>query len=218
MLKNPLLEARVTSVREGLNSLAGIVDENLDVLVLRLTGEGELTAGCELKPIAAVSKTVCEKFLLLVALEHPMAGDLKYALAALRVEHDYERIHELLLALNKRIDRLCGTPMQEVVQDMTAVMSDLLKFHRVVRRTWEPDPQTRELPDLQAELARLSAEIHAGIHEIQSEVMKKLAEGSGHPATSVELVLACRHIKRIAGLLDAIPAEIHSFDRPTIAG
>jgi phosphate uptake regulator len=147
-----------------------------------------------------------------VAREHPMAGDLKYAMAALRVGHDYERIQDLTVQLHKRVERLTGTPMEDVIQDMTGVVADILKLHEVVRHTWQRDRKDQTLASLQPQVQTISAAIQQGVSSVQSRTIERISQGHGNPELLVELVLACRHVKRIANLMETIPDEQHSFD------
>jgi phosphate uptake regulator len=209
---NPLLEFRLENLRESLDALAAVVDENLRTVLLRLTCDEAVATEEPLVDIAPLARATRERCLLLVAREHPMAHDLKYAMAVLRVGHDYERVQELAEALNTRVERLRGTPIQDVIQDMTGVMADMLKMHDVVRKTWQRDRHDMTLPNVKPEVNRLAEIVMVGVGEIQGKTLEAVAKGESSPETLVELVLACRHLKRIANLLQAVPDELHSFD------
>ncbi len=213
MVQNPLLEARLESLRESLDELAAVVDHNLRTVLQGLTCDNLTFGNMQLRSTDELARTTRERCLLLVAREHPLAHDLKYAMAALRVGHDYERIQELAIALNKRVERLRGTPMQDVVQDMTGVMAEILKLHDVVKRTWQRDRKDQRLPDLKPQVVALAVAIHDAVSAVQTKTVEAISSGQGSPEMAVELVLACRHLKRIAGLLEAIPDELHSFDK-----
>jgi phosphate transport system protein len=209
---NPLLEFRMDSLRESLDALAAVVDENLRTVLLRLTCDEAVATEEPLIDIAALARTTRERCLLLVAREHPMAHDLKYAMAVLRVGHDYERVDDLAHALNTRVERLRGTPSQDVIQDMTGVMADILKMHEVVRKTWQRDRNDLSLPNVKPEVDQLAAVVLRGVSDIQVKTLEAVARGDSSPEVLVELVLACRHLKRIANLLQTVPDELHSFD------
>lgn len=210
-MTNPVLESRLDGLRDALDRLSGIVDENLRAVLLRLTYDVNISEHSPLVSIDDLAQDAREKCLLLVAREHPLATDLKYAMAALRVGHDFERIQELTLALSKRVDRLRGTPMQELVQEMIVVVSKILKLHEAVRRTWQRG-EGRE-PLVIQDVQSLASEINAQISSLQNRVLDAIANGGTNPEVFVELVLACRHLKRIANTLEMIPDEIHAFDK-----
>ena len=183
---NPLLEAREERLHEGLDALADIIDEDFNLILQALSGDETFVP--ELKPIAQAAKKTCDNFLLLVALQHPVATDLKYALAALRVEHDYERVYELSVSLNERINRLKTLFVPEILRHMTEVMSDLIKLNQTARHAWKRGPDNTGLPSQQAQLTRLSVSIQAGIQAVQEDVLKKLEEGAANPESFVDLV------------------------------
>jgi phosphate transport system protein len=209
---NQLLEARLEALRDSLDKLSATVDENLRAVLLRLTCDKTVTESSPLVSIEEHARTARERCLLLVAREHPMAGDLKYAMAALRVGQDYERIHDLALALNRRIDKLTGTSIQEVVQDMTGVMADILKMHEHVRQTWQRD-RKGNMPDMMPQISGLYVTVQSRITEIQTKIMEAISRGGGDAEMYVEVVLACRHLKRIAQTMESIPDELRAFDR-----
>src|SRR5256885_11695164 len=105
-MNNPLLEARLEAIRSSLDELSAVVDDGLRNLV-RCIETNTPVNDC-VKPVADLAKAARERCLLLVARQAPMARDLKYAMGALRIAHDYERIHELLMALSVRFHRLHG--------------------------------------------------------------------------------------------------------------
>lgn len=210
---NQLLEVRLVNMRESLDALAGAVDDNLRAVLLRLTCDKTITASAPMTDVDGLARAAREKCLQFVAREHPLANDLKYAMAALRVGHDYERIQELAAALHKRTDKLAGSPLQDVAQDMTGIMADILKLHEIIRRTWQRDRNDLSLPNLKPQVSALTATIYSQIHAIQNKIMDAITNGGGHAEIFVELVLACRHLKRIANTMELIPDELHAFDK-----
>jgi len=211
-MSNPLLEVRLESLREALDRLSTVVDDNLRSVLLRLTYDKDVAAGAAMVDIDPLARTVRERCLLLLAREHPMAHDLKFSMAALRVGHDYERINELANALVRRIERLVGTSVQDVMQDMTGVMADMLKLHETVRKTWqrEHDMPVSEIRPL---VNARTVVIHAQISVIQNKIMEAISRGGNDAETFVEVVLACRHLKRIATTLEAIPEDLNAFEK-----
>ena len=209
---NPLLEARLLSLRESLDALAAVVDENLRAVLRKLTCDEHVNNDTPLRPVNDLAKQSRECCLLLVARQQPIASDLKYAMGVLRVGHDYERIQELAESLNTRVQRLRGTPMQEIIRDMTGVMADILKLHDVIRSIWTRDRDSLCVPNLHPQVEAITTSISAGVAKIQSETIAAISSGRGTAETLVELVVACRHIKRISNTMQAIPEELHSFD------
>jgi phosphate transport system protein len=201
------------SLRDALEKLSIAVDDNLRSVLLKLTCDKSVSASAPMVDVDGLARTVRERCLLLLAREHPMAHDLKFSMAALRVGHDYERVNELANALIRRIDRLTGTPVQDLMQDMTGVMADILKLHEIVRRTWLRDRGQLTGDDMKPQVAARSAVVSSQISVIQNKIMEAIARGGNDAETFVEVVLACRHLKRIATTLEAIPDELNAFDK-----
>ena len=208
-MTNPLLESRLEKLRDAIDQLSLIVDDNLRSVLLRLTCDQAVASASACTDIGAAARTVRERCMTFLAREHPLAYDLKFAMASLRIGHDYERIQELSDSLNGRIDKLVGTPVQGVMQNMTGVMADILKLHELVRKTWQRD---RSSGNVQADAAKLVHAIHSQITAVQSKIMDSISSGGSDAETVVEIVLACRHLKRIATTMEAIPDDFHAFD------
>ena len=209
-MSNPLLEARLEAIRTSLDDLAAVIDDGLRQLVDGIAAGAPFNDS--IKPIAELAKTSRERCLLLVARQAPIARDLKYAMGALRIAHDYERAHELLVALTVRFHRLEGRPVQPILKEMAVVLTSLLNLHQVVRKTWQRERTDISLPNIKPEVGKLYAGVESGIMSIQSETIGAVSTGFDTPEVVVELVLATRHIERIAALLEDIPNELHSFD------
>lgn len=209
-LHNPLLESRLEAIRTSLDDLAALVDDGMGTLIQRIKTDSPFTE--PLRPINDLAKTARERCLMLVARQAPMARDLKYAMGALRIAHDYERMHELLTALNVRFHRLEGRPIKNILHEMANSLSALMELHQVVKKTWQRERSDVAIPNIKPEVEKYASSIEAGILSIQSETIGAVSKGFDTPEITVELVLATRHIERIANLLEDVPDEIHSFD------
>jgi phosphate transport system protein len=210
---NTLLEARLHELEKSLDELSHLVEENLRTVLLRLTQEEPVCQRTALINVQTVAHSVCEKCLLVMAREHPMASDLKYVMAALRLGHDFERINELTVALNKRLDRLRGNSVPGVMTEIENTLCKIIELYEIVRRTWHKGEQREKLL---SETRNMSAAIDQNIGKLRNQILDAMSKGAGtavRPEVFVELVLACRHLKRIAANLNSIPEEICAFDR-----
>lgn len=209
-MANLILESRLENLRRTLDELSAAVDDNLRTVLHHLTCD-EATADLPLKNIDALARIARESCLLLMTKEHPVAGDLKYSMAVLRVGHDYERIQELAEALQERVAVLRRSPFKDICQEMTGVMADILTMHEIVRKTWRRNQPDEDLKILDAQKQKCSANIQLAILNIQNKILNGIAREHNSPEAVVEIVLACRHLKRIAGTLDSIPEELRTF-------
>ncbi len=227
-LSNRLLEERLRAVSDTLDALAAGVDANLRRVHGRLLSENKAVNPDPLQSMDDLARTARSAAFLLVARSQPLARDLKFAMGALRVAHDYERIQELTLAFNERINRLANTPVETFLADMSGVVGQILEMHSIVSRIWHrtaptatdtttgPVSTSSETavihPEPKSRVLALIAATEAELAEIQNSIVEAVAKGYGSPEMLVELVLSCRHLQRITQLMEGIPDDAHSFD------
>jgi phosphate uptake regulator len=206
---NRLLEDRLDTLRNTLDELWQVFDENLQILLINLTGDTTTprSAPKELNPLA---KTVREKCLEFMVREHPMAHDLKFAMAALRVGQDYERMHEISATLNRRVEYLRNTNFQDICREMTGVVADILNMNKLAQGVWKRDHRDA-LESIRAEMRKLSERVLPAISKIQTRILESIPLAEGNAEAYVEMVLACRHLKRVASLMATVPEEMVSF-------
>lgn len=222
-ISNRLLEERLRAVSDTLDALAAGVGANLRRVHARLLAENKAAIPDPLQPTDELARAARSAAFLLVARSQPLASDLKFAMGALRVAHDYERIQELTLSFNERVNRLANTPVETFLQDMSGVVAQILEMQSVVSRTWHrtlPTPagaasttvQAAEQPEPKSRVLALIAVTEAELAHIQNSIVEAVAKGYGSPEMLVELVLSCRHLQRITQMMEGIPDDAHSFD------
>lgn len=202
---NERLEARKKSVREALLVLARAVDENLRAVHLLLTTEEEVARGLELRPTEAQAEAVMDRSMELLGLQGPVAHDLRWALSVIRIGKDYERIQNLTAALFRRAAVLGSTLLSEILHAMTAVTAELLTLHAGITKVLAGETQ---LGEVRARLKLHHAKIEAGLADVEQLAIRAMVEGEESAENLRELVLATRHLKRIADEMTLIPEEI----------
>src|ERR1039457_1908439 len=135
---NQLLEDRLDILRTTLDELWLAFDENLQILLIDLTGD-TTTPRAAPKPLNPFAKTVRDKCLEFMVREHPLAHDLKFAMVALRVGQDYERMQEISATLNRRVEYLRNTNFQDICREMTGVVADILNMNKLAQGVWKRD-------------------------------------------------------------------------------
>jgi phosphate uptake regulator len=206
---NHLLESRLDALRSTLDELWQAFDENLQILLINLTGDTTMPRSQpkELNPLA---KTVREKCLDFMIREHPLAADLKFAMAVLRVGQDYERMHEISTTLNRRVEYLRNTNFQDICREMTGVLADILNMNKLAQGVWRRDHR-ESIEHIRAEMRKLSEHVLPAIAKIQTRILESIPLANGNAEAYVETVLACRHLKRVASLMATVPEEMVSF-------
>ena len=71
-----------------------------------------------------------EECLKLLALHHPVATDLRFLAAVLKIDNDLERIGDLAVNIAKRARKLCASPPFSVPKEMRSIMEDTVGMLR----------------------------------------------------------------------------------------
>lgn len=168
----------------------------------------------EFEDAAEELRKACMTF---VALEHPVASDLKFPMAALRSGQDYERIFELSTSLWKRISgdghgsekgiRLIhGDAAHAVLTAATAAKS----FHAVICqcRLNMTSENWQFIEKAGSEYMMLTKTL---VENAQEKIKQTMNDPAVTAEAKVEIVLAARHIKRIVSLMFDIIEEFRAI-------
>lgn len=145
--------------------------------------------------VAGELRDACIRF---IALDKPVASDLKLAVAAIKIGHDYERIFELVVAINKRAKKLGKS---EAVSALSKAGSAALALHSIIvcRSELKEDSVPMFLNACEESYSVASILVDAA----QEKVKEIMSSAEYSAEVKIELVLVARHIKRIlAGLQD----------------
>lgn len=187
-------------------TLAEVVDDNLRSVLLAMTTEAAVTESLRMRTLTPSAEGAQTALMTFLARETPVARDLRWAMAMIRLIKDYERVADLTGALMERVVRLTDTLHEETVRQMTEVMRGILKLHGLMLEALRPCFMPRELP-LEA-LARQARAVDFQIQSIEGAAADALAEGLGSAEELRELVLATRHLTRITDQLFRMPEEL----------
>lgn len=199
-------DRRLGRLREALAELAHAVDENLRTVLLLMTTEETVAASLSSRDTQPLSEALMDRSTEFLGLQGPVASDLRWATAVIRIGKDYERIAFLTEALLRRVQGLSGTLLDTVLHAMTALTREILGLHARILQLW-----SEEAPEVD-ELAT-AVEAHMGVirerlRHVEDLGVLALMQGQAGAENLRELVLATRHLKRIADELRAIPDEL----------
>ena len=144
---NPGLDRRITELGEAMYALAETVDENLRTVLLAMTTEERVTESLQLHATTPLQELAMQRALTLLALEGPVASDLRWAMAMMRLAKDYERVADLTRALLGRVVTLSDTMHEDTVHAMTGVMRAVLRLHAVLLVPARPAFQSVTIDD-----------------------------------------------------------------------
>jgi phosphate transport system protein len=115
------LQSELTSLRRDLLTVGAMVERRLTRVIDALV-ENDLDAAHEVREgddeIDRMETLIEEHAMRLLALAHPVAGDLRLVLAVMRINTDFERMADMARGISKRILRLAEIEHDELPGDL----------------------------------------------------------------------------------------------------
>jgi phosphate transport system protein len=183
-------------LREEMIRLAGMVSEMLAAGTVALLA-GDLEAAERLigrdDEIDELSLEIDEQCFRLLALQNPLASDLRQIIVALRMSSEIERSGDLVTNTMKAARRLYGTPLDPRIRGLIEKLGE--RVHRLFRLAMDAYADRNEslaaaLDDMDDEIDELHADYIRTIFEVY--------EGGNAPLqVAVQLALVGRYYERI---------------------
>lgn len=200
-----MIQKRLNELNGTLTDLDDMSYELLDIAVSNFKKPVER----DIKKFSEACRLSREACLRYVALDRPVASDLAFAMTALRISHDYERLSELSEALHKRSEILRGLE-NDGTNALWIAGETVVAFHALLSKChvgmtadiWQMlDSANNDMLPLTNTL----------IEYAQNTIKKMVDEQTISAEHKVEMVLAVRHLKRAAQLIDEIFGEWRSL-------
>jgi phosphate transport system protein len=200
------LQRLLGRVKEDLLLMAGLVEESIH-RACELLGSHRLERIQAIiqgdRRIDLMENQVDERIITILATQQPVAGDLRFLAASLKIASNLERIGDQAVNLAQRAQALAQsdpipTPgrilaMGELAREMTAACLDAL-----VRRDADRARLVLERDDEQDQLCR----------ELLEEMVAWMNAEQRITRRGVEFILASRHLERIGDLACNIAEEV----------
>ncbi len=144
-----------------------------------------------------------ERCLRLLALQQPLAGDLRFITAALKISNDLERVGDHAVNIAGGTTRLAGKPLLKPLVDIPR-MADLAvgmlheSLDAFVRRDAESARRLVRRDDAVDDLNR----------QVFRELLSYMIEDPSTITRAMELVLVARNLERIADLATNVAEEV----------
>src|SRR6185437_12067321 len=165
---------------------------------------------------------VDERALRLMALQQPMAVDLRFLAAVLKIGNDLERMGDLAVNIAQGLPRLLAQPLAPPTVDLPLMAE---RANRMLRRALDALMQQR------VELARAVLEADDEVDRMRDAIFRELMISMSHDPEQVERCLAlmfvARNLERIADHATNIAEEVifwvagvdvrHRFHEPPAA-
>lgn len=144
-----------------------------------------------------------EECLQIFALHQPVAIDLRYLVAVLKINNDLERIGDLALNISKHALHIMNT--QKLLKrfdyhQITEMVQQMLKKSL--------DSLIKLSPEIAQEVLTDDDEVDIMNKEICSEILKEMAKNPDHASVLIHFIHISRHLERIADHATNIAEDI----------
>lgn len=200
------LERAIKKLKKHLLVLGGRVEENVRLAVESIIArDGELAkqAIANDEAIDQIEVDIEEEALKMLALYQPVASDLRFITAALKINNDLERIGDVAVNIGERGLYLCEQPPVTVRLDFAAMAEktqDMLKSSL--------DALVNVSASLGREVCACDDEVDAMNREMYELVKDSMHKHPGEIDSLVHLLSVSRHLERIADLATNIAEDL----------
>jgi phosphate transport system protein len=144
-----------------------------------------------------------ERCVALLALQQPLASDLRSITAALKISNDLERVGDHAVNIAQGALRLCEQPQLKPLVDiprMATLASGML--HEALDAFVRRDSETAR------RLVRRDDEVDGLNRQIFREILTYMIEDPGTITRGMELILVSRNLERVADLATNVAEEV----------
>jgi len=144
-----------------------------------------------------------ERCLRLLALQQPLARDLRFITAALKISNDLERVGDHAVNIAGSAVRLSGQPLLKPLVDiprMATLATDMLRDAL--------DAFVRQDGDTARRLCRRDDDVDNLNRQIFRELLTFMIEDPATISRALELILVARNLERVADLATNVAEEV----------
>jgi phosphate transport system protein len=196
----------ITSLKKLVLVLSAHVEENVRQAVRAVTQRDAALAQVVIDADNLVDQqevTIEEECLKILALHQPVAHDLRFLVAILKLNHTLERIGDLAVNIAKRAKYLSAQPRLDVPIDFTLIAEKAqAMLHKSLDALINMDINlAREVGVADDEVDALNRETYARVKEL-------LRERPDEIETLITLLNVSRHLERIADHASSIAEDV----------
>lgn len=200
------LVRELTELRKAILTMGAAVEQSvrrsLEALLRRDVEVAQLVRSQD-KEIDRMELDIEEECLRVLALSHPVAGDLRFVLAVMRINTNLERIADMAKSIAKRVidlDRLSPTTVPASLEQMAAETQVMLA------------DTLRALADQDAPLARRIRANDDRVDDLMKEVFSwvqaEIPNNISHTESAIDYLSIARKLERMADVSTNIAADI----------
>ena len=171
----------IERLKKMILSLGAMAEESAEMAV-RAVADHDIARAAEIadrdREIDEQEVRVEEECLKIIALHQPVANDLRYLIAMLKINHDLERIGDLAVEIAGQVpdlDREAGRPYENDLVDLAGlarkqvadgIQALINRDAQSARRVWQADDRIDDLHD--AFCGRLRGDLPAHVDQVQT--------------------------------------------------
>jgi phosphate transport system protein len=199
-------EKQIDGLKEQLLLMGGraeqIVRKGIEALARRDADQAKAVIEDD-RAIDRLEIDVEELCIKLFALQQPLATDLRFIMAALKISNDLERVGDHAVNIAESALRMSDKPPLKPLVDIprmadlaTAMLHDAL------------DAFVRRDADTARRLCRRDDEVDSLNHQVFRELLSYMIESPSTITRAMELILVARNLERVADLATNIAEEV----------
>ena len=155
------------------------------------------------KVIDRLELEIDDRCLRLLALQHPLARDLRFIASALKITNDLERIGDHAVNIAESAERLAELPLLKALVDiprMAELASGML--HEAL------DAFVRDDGDAARRICRRDDEVDDLNRQLFRELLTYMIEDPTTITRALELILVARNLERVADMATNVAEEV----------
>jgi len=171
--------------------------------------------------IDRMENEIDERCLRLLALQQPLAGDLRFITGALKISNDLERVGDHAVNIAGGADRLAGLPPLKPLVDIPRLATLATGMLREALNAF-----VRHDAEAARQICRRDDAVDALNRQLFRELVSYMIEDPSTITRAMELILVARNLERVADLATNVAEEVvfiaearvikHNAEVPTI--
>lgn len=201
-----LLERELSGLREQLVNQFTVVEQMIQLAVRSLVERRSDFADRVIESDSGVDATdirIEEECLKLLALHQPVAFDMRWLIAVIKVNGEIERMADTACNIAERAKALAKFPLFEVPDELSEMVDSTI---RMVRRAL--DSFINSDPVMAADVIRMDDVVDALNRVVIEHLHERMKEDSEMIEPAVHCFSASRHLERIADLAENLSEEV----------
>ena len=189
-------DSDLTSLKEKLLRMASLAEETISLAMRSLKDRDESLADKVFvieKEVNRLDVEIDQECMSLLALQQPMAGDLRFITSVMKSSVELERISDLSINIVERTLILLKSPILKPLIDLPHMASIAQKMVSDA-----VDAFVKRDDELARDVCRRDDEVDELYDQIFRELLTYMMQDTSYIARAVDLLLISRHLERIA--------------------